>query len=49
MKGRTQSEYRVLRRAISPNNEEVIRGWRKLHNEELPNLYCSPYNIRQII
>jgi hypothetical protein len=27
---------------------EVIRGWRKLHKEELHNLYCSPSIIRII-
>jgi hypothetical protein len=27
---------------------EVIGGWRKLHNEELHNLYCSPSIIRII-
>jgi hypothetical protein len=27
---------------------EVIGGWRKLHNEELHNLYCSPCIIRMI-
>jgi hypothetical protein len=26
----------------------VIGGWRKLHNEELHNLYCSPSIIRMI-
>jgi hypothetical protein len=25
--------------------EEVARGWRRLHNEELHNLYASPYVI----
>jgi hypothetical protein len=28
--------------------DEVIGGWRKLHNEELHNLYCSPSIIRMI-
>jgi hypothetical protein len=28
--------------------DEVIGGWRKLHNEELHNLYCSPSIIRII-
>jgi hypothetical protein len=31
-----------------PNYHEVIRGWRKLHNEELHNLNCSPSIIRMI-
>jgi hypothetical protein len=28
--------------------DEGIGGWRKLHNEELHNLYCSPSIIRII-
>jgi hypothetical protein len=28
--------------------DEVIGGWRKLHNEEINNLYCSPSIIRMI-
>jgi hypothetical protein len=28
--------------------DELIGGWRKLHNEELHNLYCSPSIIRMI-
>jgi hypothetical protein len=35
-------ENRVLRR------DEVTEGWRKLHNEELRNLYSSPSIIRMI-
>jgi hypothetical protein len=35
-------ENRVLRRIFRPKRDEVIGGWRKLHNEELHNLYCSP-------
>jgi hypothetical protein len=34
-------ENRVLRRIFGPKRDEVI-GWRKLHNEELHNLYSSP-------
>jgi hypothetical protein len=40
-------ENRVLRR-IFGSREEVARGWRKLHNEELHNLYPSPNIIRVI-
>jgi hypothetical protein len=36
------SEYRVLRRIFGPKRDEVTGGWRKLHNEELRNLYSSP-------
>jgi hypothetical protein len=41
-------ENRGLRRIFGPKGDEVIRGWRKLHNEELHNLYCSPSIIRMI-
>jgi hypothetical protein len=33
-------ENRVLRRIFGLKRHEVIGGWRKLHNEELHNLYC---------
>jgi hypothetical protein len=36
----------VLRRIFGPKRDEVIGGWRELHNEELHNLYCSPSIIR---
>jgi hypothetical protein len=39
-------ENRKLRRIFGPNRVEVIGGWRKLHNEELHKLYCSPSIIR---
>jgi hypothetical protein len=39
----------VLRRKFGPKRDEVIGGWRKLHNEELHNLYCSPKIIRMIM
>jgi hypothetical protein len=35
-------ENRVLRRISGPKRDEITGGWRKLHNEELHNLYCSP-------
>jgi hypothetical protein len=41
-------ENRVLRRIFGPPRDEVIGGRRKLHNEELHNLYCSPSIIRII-
>jgi hypothetical protein len=40
------SEYRVLRRIFGPKREEVEGGWRRLHNEELHNLYASSNVIR---
>jgi len=41
-------ENRVLRRICGAKGYEVIEEWRKLHNEELNDLYCSP-NIVQVI
>jgi hypothetical protein len=41
-------ENRALRRIFGPNMDGVIGGWRKLHNEELHNLYSSPSIIRII-
>jgi hypothetical protein len=41
-------ENRVLRRIFVPKRDEVTREWRKLHNEELPDLYSSPSIIRMI-
>jgi hypothetical protein len=41
-------ENRVLRRIFGPKREEVVGGWRRLHNEELHNLYPSP-NIVGVI
>jgi hypothetical protein len=35
-------ENRVLRRKFGPKREKVAGGWRRLHNEELRNLYNSP-------
>jgi hypothetical protein len=41
-------ENRVLRRIFGPKRDEVTGGWRKLHNEELHNLYSSASIIRMI-
>jgi hypothetical protein len=35
-------EKRVLRRILGPKRSEVTGEWRRLHNEELNNLYSSP-------
>jgi hypothetical protein len=41
-------ENRVLRRIFGPKRDRVTGGWRKLHSEELHNLYSSPSIIRII-
>jgi hypothetical protein len=41
-------ENRVLRRIFGPKRDEVTGEWRKLHNEELLNLYSSPDIITQV-
>jgi hypothetical protein len=38
----------MLRGIFGRKRDEVIGGWRKLHEEELHNLYCSPSIIRII-
>jgi hypothetical protein len=38
----------VLRRIFGLKRDKVMGGWRKLHNEELHNLYSSPSIIRMI-
>jgi hypothetical protein len=39
-------EKRVVRRIFGPNRDDVIGGLRKLHNDELHDLYSSPSIIR---
>jgi hypothetical protein len=41
-------ENKVLRRIFVPKRDEVTGGWRKLHNEELRDLYSSPSKIKLI-
>jgi hypothetical protein len=41
-------ENRALRRIFGPQRDGLSGGWRKLHNEELHNLYSSPNIIRII-
>ena len=41
-------QNRVLRRILGPKKDEVTREWRKQHNEELNDMYCSP-NIVWVI
>ena len=41
-------DNRMLRRIVGPKRNEVAGEWRKLHNEELNDLYSSPDIIRVI-
>jgi hypothetical protein len=41
-------ESKILTRIFRPKREEMIGGWRKLHNEEFHNLYSSLLLIRVI-
>ena len=41
-------ENRVLRRVFGPKRDEVTGEWRKLHNEELRDLYSLPNIVRVV-
>jgi len=41
-------ENRVLRRVFGPRRDEVTGEWKKLHNEELRNLYSLPSIVRVV-
>ena len=41
-------ENRVLGRLFGPNRNEVTGEWRKLHNEELNDLYSLPNIVRVV-
>ena len=41
-------ENRVLREIFGPKRDEGTGEWKKLHNEELNELYCSPNIVRMI-
>ena len=41
-------ENMVLRRIFGPRRDEVTGEWRRLHNEELNDLYSTPNNVRVI-
>jgi hypothetical protein len=45
---RSVCENRVLRGTVGPKRDEMKGGWRKLHNEELHNLYSLQNIIRMI-
>ena len=38
----------VLRGIFGPRRDEVTEEWRRLHKEELNDLYCSPNSVRVI-
>ena len=38
----------MVRRIFGPRRDEVTGEWRKLHNKELTDLYCSP-DIKRVI
>ena len=40
-------ENRVLRRIFGPKRDGVTGEWRKVHKEELNDLYCSPNKIEK--
>jgi hypothetical protein len=44
----TKIKIYVLRRIFGPKRDEVTGEWRRLHNEELIDLYSSPNIIREI-
>jgi hypothetical protein len=43
-----QCIFRVLRRVFGPKRDEVTREWRKLHNEDLNDLYSLPNIVRVV-
>jgi hypothetical protein len=41
-------ESRVVKRIVGLKTDEVMGGWRKLHNEEIHDWYSSPSIIRMM-
>jgi hypothetical protein len=41
-------ENRALRRIFGPKRNKMTGGWRRVHNEDLHNLYASPDILRMI-
>jgi hypothetical protein len=41
-------ENRVLRKVFGPKRDDVTGEWRKLHNEELNDLYSAPNIVRVV-
>jgi hypothetical protein len=41
-------ENRMLRRIFEPRRDEITGEWRRLHNEELIDVYSSPNIVRLI-
>jgi hypothetical protein len=41
-------ESMVVKKIFGPKRDEVAEDWRKLHNKELNDLYCSPNIVRVI-
>jgi len=48
MRGLRVFENMVLRRIFGPRKDEVTGEWRRLHNEELSDLYPLPIIVRVI-
>jgi hypothetical protein len=46
--GKGVFENRVLRRVFGPKRDEVTGEWRKLHNDELNDLYSLPSIVRMV-
>jgi hypothetical protein len=42
-------ENRMLMRIFGPNRDKIIRGWRKLHEEELNKFHSSANIIRMTL